>query len=147
MPSPFRHDADVAPTINVNLNLILPDRALRLLDAIAADVKTLLKGQATMSKELDDLEQVVSQDLTVDQSAATLIQGLAAQIEANKTDPIRLQKMANDLRASTAALAAAVAANTPADSGGAPSGGSTDTGGTTTGGDTGGGETGGTPTP
>lgn len=66
-----------------------------------------------MSVELDALELEVSRNTEVDQSAITLLNGLAAQIEALKTDPVKLQALADNLRSSSDALAAAVVANTP----------------------------------
>jgi len=77
-----------------------------------------------LSKLSQQVEQIMS-DLTaltaevannteVDQSAIALLNGLSAQIEALKTDPAALQGLADTLKSSSAALAAAVVANTPA---------------------------------
>jgi len=74
----------------------------------------LLKGQQKMSKQLDDLTTEVTNATTVEQSAITLIQGLAAQLAAAGTDPAKLQALHDELVASDAALAAAVSANTQA---------------------------------
>ncbi|OYD65969.1 UNVERIFIED_ORG: hypothetical protein BDU10_8620 [Burkholderia sp. CF145] len=67
---------------------------------------------------LDDLKAEVAATLTVEQSAVTLIQGIAAQLAAalaNQTNPdSTLVDLTNQLTASADALAAAVAANTPA---------------------------------
>ncbi|WP_236674308.1 hypothetical protein [Paraburkholderia hospita] len=67
---------------------------------------------------LDDLKAEVAATLTVEQSAVTLIQGIAAQLAAalaNQTNPdSALVDLTNQLTASADALAAAVAANTPA---------------------------------
>jgi len=68
-----------------------------------------------MSAELEALRAEVEENTAVDQSAITLLQGLAAQIEALKQDPVALQELADKLNASSEALAAAVAANTPAE--------------------------------
>jgi len=67
-----------------------------------------------MSAELDALKAEVQNAATVEQSAIALIQGLAAKIEANKTDPVALQQLADNLKASDDALAAAVQANSAA---------------------------------
>lgn len=67
-----------------------------------------------MSQQLDDLTTEVTNATTVEQSAVTLIQGLAAQLAAAGTDPVKLQALHDQLVASDATLAAAIAANTPA---------------------------------
>lgn len=87
------------------------DQVLAKLDEILAQLK---KGEATMSKEMDDLEAEVTDVKTVQQSAITLINGLAAQITAAGTDPVRLKAVTDSLKSNAADLAAAVAANTPA---------------------------------
>lgn len=77
----------------------------------------LAKLSQQMEKVMTDLTALtaeVARNTTVDQSAITLLQGLAAQIESLKTDPAALQSLADSLRGSSDALAAAVAANTPA---------------------------------
>ncbi len=66
-----------------------------------------------MSKELDALTAQVKAQEAVDDSAITLIQGLADQIAAIKTDPVALQALADELKTKSDALAAAVSANTP----------------------------------
>jgi len=69
---------------------------------------------AHMSQQLDDLTTEVTNATTVEQSAITLIKGLAAQLAAAGTDPVKLQALHDSLVASDAALATAVTANTPA---------------------------------
>ena len=81
--------------------------------AILAVVYVLiLKGNKTMAA-LDDLTAAVAANTTVTGSALTLIQGLAAQLAAAGTDPVKLAALAAQLKSSDDALAAAVAANTP----------------------------------
>jgi hypothetical protein len=67
---------------------------------------------------LDDLRAEVTATLNVEQSAVTLIEGIAAQLAAalaNQTNPDpALVALTEELTASTAALSAAVTANTPA---------------------------------
>src|SRR5512138_1769637 len=70
---------------------------------------------ARMAGELDTLTAEVARNTQVDQSAITLLTGLAAQIEALKGDPVALQGLADSLKSSSDALAAAVVANTPAE--------------------------------
>lgn len=90
-----------------------------------AEIRNLLteinERTKKMSAELDDLTAAVAENTTIDQSAITLIEGLAASIAAlaaNATDLAQLKAAitakAADLRASSAALSTAVAANTPA---------------------------------
>lgn len=63
---------------------------------------------------IDDLQAAVAQEDTVIDSAITLIQGIPALIAAAGTDPAKLQALQADITAKSTALAAAVAANTPA---------------------------------
>ena len=67
-----------------------------------------------MSQQLDDLTAQVAATETVEKSAVTLIQGLAAQLEAAGTDPAKLTALTTSLKGSADALAAAITANTPA---------------------------------
>jgi len=82
---------------------------------IALDRAQLQEGEIIMSA-LDDLTAQVSKNTDVEGSAVTLIQGIAAQL-ANAIasgNPAALTALQNQLSASADALAAAVAANTPA---------------------------------
>lgn len=110
-------------------------RHINVADAgTAAALSKLSKQMETIMQELDNLTSEVARNTSVDQSAITLLEGLADKLEAMKTDPAKIQALADEMRGSSDALAAAVAKNTPADTG-------TGTGGT--GGDTGsGGDTG-----
>lgn len=84
----------------------------RLLVGIDRKLDIILRRTSIMSKELDDLSSEVSNVTTVEQSAITLINGLADQIKAAGTDPAKLQALTDSLTASSNSLAAAVAANT-----------------------------------
>jgi hypothetical protein len=88
--------------------------AVQWLRAIFARLTKLAEEIKRMSAELDALKAEVQNAATVEQSAIALIQGLAAKIEANKTDPVALQQLADNLKASDDALAAAVQANSAA---------------------------------
>lgn len=90
------------------------DRIERKLDMLLTDANLIISKEIAMSKELDDLTAEVAADTAVESSAVTLIQGLAAQISAAGTDPAKLQALTDSLTASSTALAAAVAQNTPA---------------------------------
>lgn len=67
-----------------------------------------------MAINLSALEAEVARNTEVVASAITLIQGLAAAVEATSGDPARVLILAENLRGQCDALAAAVAANTPA---------------------------------
>jgi len=85
--------------------------ALRSIDARLANLET--QGLKTMSA-LDDLTTQVAANTSAEQSAITLINGLAAQIAANATDPAKIAALASQLKTSADALGAAIVANTPA---------------------------------
>ncbi len=63
---------------------------------------------------LADLQASVTAEDTVIDSAMTLLTGLSAQIAALTPDQAAIDALAADVGAKTTALAAAVAANTPA---------------------------------
>ncbi len=77
-------------------------------------VFSILERLKHMSQQLDDLTAQVTANTDVVNSALTLIKGLAAALEAAGTDPAKLDALKASLKASDDALAAAVAANTPA---------------------------------
>lgn len=66
-----------------------------------------------MSAELDALEAAVTENEGLDESIIQLVNGLAAQIATLKEDPVKLQALADSLRTQSAALSAAIQANTP----------------------------------
>jgi chromosome segregation ATPase len=92
-------------------------------DRLLASVNALLEVCEVMSAELDNLKTQVASNRDLTQSAVTLIQGLAAQIEAAKNDPAAIQALADDLRAQDTALGDALKANTPAQPAGGTAGG------------------------
>ena len=94
------------------------DRLLQMVEAV------LGKEFSRMSQALDDLATQVAANTSVEESAVTLINGLAAQLAAAGTDPAKLQSLQASLKASADDLAAAVAANTIADPNNPPSTGS-----------------------
>ena len=67
-----------------------------------------------MALDFSELEAEVARDNDVNSSAATLLADLAARFEATSGDPAKVAELAASLRANSDALAAAVAANTPA---------------------------------
>jgi hypothetical protein len=84
------------------------------LDTILGKLLHIEKEQIIMSKELDDLTMQVQANTDLEQSTIVLINGLAAQILAAAQDPTKIIALSTQLKASAAALAAAIAANTPA---------------------------------
>lgn len=73
-----------------------------------------LSLEKIMSAQLDALTTQVAKNTSIEESAVTLIAGLADQIKAAGTDPAALQALTDSLTKSSADLAAAIAANTPA---------------------------------
>jgi hypothetical protein len=86
----------------------------RKIDVILHKLDRLLTFAEREKMTLDELQLQVTQNTTVEASAITLIQGLAAQLAAAAQDPVKVQALADELNASATALAAAVTANTPA---------------------------------
>lgn len=69
--------------------------------------------EVIMSKELDDLQLAVEENTSLDGSIIELVNGLAAQILALKDEPAKLVALAASLKTASAAIAAAIQANTP----------------------------------
>jgi chromosome segregation ATPase len=86
----------------------------RKMDRLLQMTEAILEKENGMSQALDDLATQVTANTTVEESAVTLIKGLAAQIAAAGTDPAKLQALQASLKASADDLAAAIAANTVA---------------------------------
>lgn len=85
----------------------------RKLDTILTVLQSIVGKEKVMSVQLDTLTAQVQKNTDTEASAVLLIQGLAGQIAALKTDPVALQALADDLNTSAKALASAVTANTP----------------------------------
>jgi hypothetical protein len=84
------------------------------LDRILAAVQAIqLQGTQIMAT-LSDVQAAVTAEDTVVDSAIALLQGLAAQIAALQPNQAAIDALAADVTSKTTALAAAVAANTPA---------------------------------
>lgn len=88
-------------------------RVEKKLDQILALLKAIQRKEEHMAGELDDLELAVAENTSKDDSIIQLVNGLAAQIESMKTDPVRLQALATALRTSTQRIVDAINANTP----------------------------------
>ncbi len=83
------------------------DRIERLLHYV------IKQGELNMATLADVQAAVTAEDTVVD-SAIALLQGLAAQIAALQPNQAAIDALAADVTSKTTALAAAVAANTPA---------------------------------
>lgn len=64
--------------------------------------------------DLTALSQAVADATTVEESAITLLDGLAAQLAAAATDPAAIQAIVDSITSEKDKLAADVAKNTPA---------------------------------
>ena len=88
------------------------------LAAIAADIAVIKEGNERMSAQLIELQDEVTNTVTVVGSAIVLINGIAKRIEdaiaaAANGDTLALPALSAVLKDQAAALAAAVEANTP----------------------------------
>lgn len=83
-------------------------------DEILAKLDQIIKGEQKEMADLNTLQADVTAEQTVEQSAITLLNGLKAQLDAAGTDPQKLADLSSQIEANTAALAAAVKANTAA---------------------------------
>lgn len=93
----------------------LPDAVvLTRLDVIERKTDLIIQNQETEMAAIDDLQAAVAAEDTVIDSAIVLIQGIPALIAAAGVDPAKLAALQSDITAKSAALAAAVAQNTPA---------------------------------
>jgi hypothetical protein len=89
---------------------------LFLLPANRTILYEILDNQRKIMSALTDLQAAVAAENTVIASAITLLNGLKAQLDAAiaSGDPAALTALSADIAGQTAALAAAVQANTPA---------------------------------
>ena len=93
-----------------NIRIFGGDQLDRIEQRLARVEQLLRKNMAA----IDDLVADVTAENTVIDSAMALIQGLKASLDAAGADPAKLAQLKTDIEAKSAALAAAVAANTPA---------------------------------
>ena len=83
------------------------------LDVIISMLKTSAEKEDIMTKELTDLQAAVAENTALDGSIIQLCDGLSAQILSLKDDPAALAALSASLKASSAAIAAAIQLNTP----------------------------------
>jgi hypothetical protein len=95
-------------------------QVLTALDAIATKLDNLIKKEETdmanVQKDIVSLTAQVAQNTSVEESAVTLINGIAAQLAAAIAagNPAALDALQAQLAASASDLGAAITANTPA---------------------------------
>lgn len=82
------------------------------LDRIEMKLDAILTQEKRESMTLQDLKAQVEKNTAVEESAVTLISGLAAQLKAQANDPAAIQALADELTKSAADLGAAITANT-----------------------------------
>jgi len=83
------------------------------LDQLLATTAGLSKELAFMAGELDTLETRVTETKDAEDSAILLLNQLADMLRASASDPARILSLADQLKAKSDALGAAVVANTP----------------------------------
>ena len=91
------------------------DAAQPQLDRIEAKLTAIAIQQQELNMTFLELKAKVTEAVTVENSAVALITGIATQLKdaiAAGTDPAEIQAVADQLDAGTAALTAAVLANT-----------------------------------
>jgi hypothetical protein len=77
-------------------------------------LRNILRKETDIMADLTALTAAVERAVTVEESAIALIQGIAAELAAAKTDPAAVQALADKLNAEADSLSVAVSANTPA---------------------------------
>lgn len=88
---------------------------------MAALLRDIINRLAVIERKLMNTDEAiaalvakVSEQSTVIESAITLLNGLSSQLQAAADDPAQIQAIIDQVAAQSAALAGAVAANTPA---------------------------------
>lgn len=84
--------------------------------------ETFPMSTSDLEQAFANLEAETARNDELDASASTLFSRLADMIEQAKGDPARVQAIADRLRTSNDALATAISANTPQDTGGGEGG-------------------------
>lgn len=105
----------------MKLDVWFAHKILGRLDQISEKLSIIFEKELQMSAEMDALQVSVENTKTVEDSAIALIEGVAAQIKtlsdelaAEGVDNTKIAALSAELDAKSAALAAAVTANTPA---------------------------------
>jgi len=109
----MKFEIDVSD-IHIHVHVKPDHEVLARLDLVLDKLDLVTSNQETMMAAIDDLQAAVAAEDTVIDSAITLIQGIPALIAAAGVDPAKLAALQTDITTKSSALAAAVAANTPA---------------------------------
>lgn len=91
---------------NVNVTILSDNETKSLLNLI-------LKNQNKIMALLDTLTADVAAETTIDTSVETLLTQLTQAIKDAGTDPVALKALTDQMEANSAALQAAITANTP----------------------------------
>jgi uncharacterized phage infection (PIP) family protein YhgE len=85
-----------------------------LTNRVQSSFAQITTEESKIMAALDDLQTQVAQNTSLEQSAVTLIQGIAKQLQdaVENNDSSALQALASQLNTSAAALGAAITANT-----------------------------------
>ena len=83
--------------------------------ALASKLNLVIENQIKIMADLTVITQEVAENNTVMQSAIVLLQGLKQKLDEAGTDAVKLKELSDALDTNTNSLAAAVAANTPAE--------------------------------
>ena len=86
---------------------------VRRLERIECKLNRIITEENEIMNDLTALTAQVAAQTTVETSAITLIQGLAAQIKAASGNQAAIDALTSQLQTSASALAAAITANTP----------------------------------
>lgn len=81
---------------------------------IITRLTALQKQGATMQADLDKIEAAVAEETTVIGGVVTLLDQLHTELQNAGDDPVKVQAVLDHISSNKSALAAAVAANTPA---------------------------------
>jgi hypothetical protein len=112
-----RHRADIETKVISRSNELI-ERLLSIshqLEVDHEDIRKYIQRRfVVIMSQFDDVTAAIAEDTDVTSSAITLMESLAAQLEATAGDPAAVAQLAADIRANSSRMAAAVMANTPA---------------------------------
>lgn len=101
-------------SIEITLKGKPDDETAALLVRILGKLVAIQEQLVNTDEAIAALVAKVSEQSTVIESAITLLNGLSSQLQAAADDPAQIQEIIDQVAAQSAALAGAVAANTPA---------------------------------
>jgi septal ring factor EnvC (AmiA/AmiB activator) len=105
--------------IDVYHHVVIEDSATAAaLDRIERGIASIKRTETRQMARLDEIKTATQENSDAVDSAITLINGLADQLEEAQGDPAEVAAIVAELRGDAQSLAEAVAANTKADGGG-----------------------------